>query len=159
MNHVKNNKKPIKTKKGMWVIDRVQIFTTLCTSISFFPHILCGLRHGFSNYVNGYFWDGLTHRYPNNCDLETYMCKIHVQKAWPIENHKMTWCPFYSHGLTSISAWISNYIHWKMWDKITYPFPNSNGATVEVWELISYFIPHITEYWLLIHGGITVNLG
>ena len=40
-----------------------------------------------------------------------------------------------------ISAWISNYIHYDMWDEITYPFPNSNGATVEVWEWISYFIP------------------
>ena len=25
----------------------------------------------------------------------------------------------------------------KMWDEITYPFPNFNGATVEVWEWIS----------------------
>ena len=39
-------------------------------------------------------------------------------------------------------AWISN--HWpsEMWDKITYPFPNFNGATVEVWEWISNFISH-----------------
>ena len=29
-----------------------------------------------------------------------------------------------------------------MWDEITYPFPNFNGATVEVWEWISIFIPH-----------------
>ena len=28
------------------------------------------------------------------------------------------------------------------WDEITYPFPNFNGATVKVWEWISYFIPH-----------------
>ena len=28
-----------------------------------------------------------------------------------------------------------------MWDEITYPFPNSNS--VEVWEWISNFIPHI----------------
>ena len=27
-----------------------------------------------------------------------------------------------------------------MWDKITYLFPNFNGATVEVWEWISNFI-------------------
>ena len=26
----------------------------------------------------------------------------------------------------------------KVWDEITYPFPNFNGATVEVWEWISY---------------------
>ena len=29
----------------------------------------------------------------------------------------------------------------KMWDEITDPFPNFNGATVEVWECISNFIP------------------
>ena len=26
---------------------------------------------------------------------------------------------------------------------MTYPFPNINGATVEVWKWISNFIPHI----------------
>ena len=31
-----------------------------------------------------------------------------------------------------ISAWISNYIHYNVWDEITYPFLNFNGATVEV---------------------------
>ena len=40
--------------------------------------------------------------------------------------------PFYKHGLTLIPAWISNYIHYKVWDEITYPFLNFNGATVEV---------------------------
>ena len=30
-----------------------------------------------------------------------------------------------------------------MWDDITYPFPNFNGCTVEVWEWISNFIPPI----------------
>ena len=29
-------------------------------------------------------------------------------------------------------TWISNYIHYKVWDEITYPFLNFNGATVEV---------------------------
>ena len=29
-------------------------------------------------------------------------------------------------------AWISNYIHCNVWDEITYPFLNFNGATVEV---------------------------
>ena len=31
-----------------------------------------------------------------------------------------------------------------MWDEITCPFPNFNGATVEVWEWTSNFIPHFT---------------
>ena len=29
---------------------------------------------------------------------------------------------------------IFDYIHFKVWDEITYPFPNSNGYAVEVWE-------------------------
>ena len=31
-----------------------------------------------------------------------------------------------------IPTWISNYIHYKVWDEITYPFLNFNGGTVEV---------------------------
>ena len=36
------------------------------------------------------------------------------------------------------------YIHMvsKMWDEITYPVPSFNAATVEIWEWVSYFIPH-----------------
>ena len=45
---------------------------------------------------------------------------------------KKCWAPFYKHGLTLTLAWISNYIHYEMWDEITYPFLNFNGATVEV---------------------------
>ena len=54
--------------------------------------------------------------------------------------------PFYYHDLTLILVWINNYIHCKGWDEITYPFPNFNGATVEICEWISYFIPHFTEH-------------
>ena len=38
-------------------------------------------------------------------------------------------------------ARICNYTHYKMWDEITYLFPNFNGA--KVW--ISNFIPRLTE--------------
>ena len=54
--------------------------------------------------------------------------------------------PFYQLGLTLIPAWICNYIHYKMWDENTYPFPNFNGTTVEVWEWISNFIAHFTGH-------------
>ena len=40
--------------------------------------------------------------------------------------------PFYLLGWTLIPAWISNYIHYKLLDEITYPFLNFNGCTVEV---------------------------
>ena len=50
--------------------------------------------------------------------------------------------PFYYRGFTLIPVWISNHMSNKMWDKITYPFPNFNGCRVEVVEWISNFIPH-----------------
>ena len=40
--------------------------------------------------------------------------------------------PFYYHGLTLIPACISNYMPSKVWDEITNPFLNFNGATVDV---------------------------
>ena len=33
-----------------------------------------------------------------------------------------------------------------MWVEKAYPLPNFNGTTVEVWEYISYFIQHFTDY-------------
>ena len=37
---------------------------------------------------------------------------------------------------------MSNYMPSKVWDEITYPFPNFNGCTVEVWEWVSNFMSH-----------------
>ena len=53
---------------------------------------------------------------------------------------------FYEHGLTLIPVWISNYIYYKLWDEIIYPFLNFNGCNVEVYEWISNFIPHFTGH-------------
>ena len=39
--------------------------------------------------------------------------------------------PFNLPGLTSIPAWIGNYTHHKVWDEITYPFPNFNNAPLK----------------------------
>ena len=43
-----------------------------------------------------------------------------------------------------------------MWDEITYPFPNSNGSAIEVWEWIGEVISSHTSrgMWLLIHARI-----
>ena len=53
-----------------------------------------------------------------------------------------TWGPFYRHVLTLIPAWISNHMHRKVWDEVSYPLPNFNNSTVEVMEWISNFIPY-----------------
>ena len=52
--------------------------------------------------------------------------------ARPFTPSHFNWGPFYWHELTVIPAWISNHIHYKVWDGITYPFLNFNGAIVEV---------------------------
>ena len=49
---------------------------------------------------------------------------------WHLYIESAPWVPFYLHGLTLIQSWISNYRPGKVWDKITYPFLNFNGATV-----------------------------
>ena len=51
---------------------------------------------------------------------------------WNIEILQYNSSPFYKHGLTLIPAWISNHMPSKVWDEITYPFLNFNGAAVEV---------------------------
>ena len=43
--------------------------------------------------------------------------------------------------LTLIPAWVSNQKNSNVWDGIIYPFPNLNGCIVDVWELISNFVP------------------
>ena len=49
-------------------------------------------------------------------------------------------------SVTSIPTWINNHIDWQMWDVITYPIPNTVGCTVEVWEWVSNFIPHLIRH-------------
>ena len=40
--------------------------------------------------------------------------------------------PFYLHGLTLITTWISNHMPSKVWVEITFQFLNFNGCTVEL---------------------------
>ena len=62
------------------------------------------------------------------------------------EDYDFSWI---TRGLFYLLSWlnvnptcISNYIHHKVWDEITYPFPNIKGCTVEVWIWIINFVPH-----------------
>ena len=72
----------------------------------------------------------------------------HIYLLMPIfsasPGHQQPSGQFYSHELTYIPAWVTNCIYYTLWDEI--PFPNFNGSAVEVWELISNFIPHFTEH-------------
>ena len=65
-----------------------------------------------------------------------------------------------TYSVTLNPAWISNYIHYTVWDEITYPILNFNGATVDVKEWISNFIPHFIAYgitltWFKLYYGNT----
>ena len=42
----------------------------------------------------------------------------------------------------------------KVWDEITYQFPNFNDATLEVWEWMGNFVPRFKINWLVIHAGV-----
>ena len=54
-------------------------------------------------------------------------------------NINLSPCP---HLHVVINSGISNHMTHKIWNEITYQFPNFNGATVEVWEWISCFTLH-----------------
>ena len=58
--------------------------------------------------------------------------------------------PFHYEGLILIPTYIS-ITCLVVLDEITFPFPNFNGATVEVWEWISNFIQHF------VMGVIVIN--
>ena len=60
-----------------------------------------------------------------------------------------SWDHSYRHELSLIPAWISNYTNHKVWDEATYPFPNFNGAIVDVCEWISNFIPYFTLHVII----------
>ena len=62
----------------------------------------------------------------------TFVLFLNSEIALVVDPSSTTSGPFYLHGLTLILAWISNHMASKMWDEITYPFLNFNGATVEV---------------------------
>ena len=56
---------------------------------------------------------------------------------------------FYKQILTLTSVWLSSHMPSEVWDEITYPFPNFNGGTFEVWEWISNFLPHFTGHVII----------
>ena len=72
-------------------------------------------------------------------------CIIHIRQSRIMMGlHTLVcesaWTSAISHVLT---AWITNFIHYEEWDEVTDPFLKFNRLTVEVWERISNFIPHL----------------
>ena len=63
--------------------------------------------------------------------------------------HRHYWGPLYKDGLALIPVWISIHMPSKVWGEITYPFPNFNGHTIEVWERMSNVTPHFMIYVII----------
>ena len=59
-------------------------------------------------------------------------------------NQSSLWVGFIvmSRGLRLTPAWISSHMPSKVWDEITHPFANFNGANLEVWEWTNNFSSH-----------------
>ena len=93
---------------------------------------------------------------------DVIMCKDQVKCMQPDPRHpehdntKQSWVNVssprnpYSNRGPFLLTWINlNAIMYKflhpllVWDEITYPFPNFNDCTVEVWEWINDLIPHL----------------
>ena len=78
----------------------------------------------------------------------------------------MTKGPFYYHGVTLVLAWISKSICFKVWNEITYPLWEFNGAGIEVWEWISNFFTYsyafafrcFYVYGLSVHPSICLSV-
>ena len=69
----------------------------------------------------------------------------HCDEFWKLGHHQgpllRTWMNFNP-------AWMNNHMLSKVWDEITYPFPNFNGCTVVVWEWIRNFTFYNGCNWL-----------
>ena len=87
----------------------------------------------------------------NTCPVYTYVsvtnmiCYLNpnlINTEWILQLLVLSKKAHLSPGAPVTPAWISNHMSNEVWDEITYPFPNFNGCTVEVWEWKSNFIPH-----------------
>ena len=69
-----------------------------------------------------------------NSQLRMSVIRYAVGRLTESDCHLGNQGPFYYYGLTSNPAWIRNHMLRKVLDALTYPFPNLNGCTIEVYE-------------------------
>ena len=79
---------------------------------------------------------GVRHPFAVDCIIVRGKNPLYIWKTWMVQVRVTTQRQ-------------RNYIHYKMWDEVTHPFPNFNVCTLKVWEWISNFIPHCTEHLII----------
>ena len=135
---------------GSWELSRsTQLGISLCqVRIPWLkPPILWNMQLFYDLYVESMSWDAWFRKQakPKQGHLSPFDSKSMCIEWFVVRPAVVTSLKTsYLHGLTYIPAWISNYIQYKVWDEIIYPFLNFNGVTGEVWEWISNFIRHFT---------------
>ena len=67
---------------------------------------------------------------------------LYVQAGIFIGFDLISGTPFPARDWLLILTRMNNYMPSKVWDGITYPFPNFNVSTVEFWQRVSNFIPY-----------------
>ena len=115
--------------------DRTQVVPMLAPWILLSGMVCCLMA--LSHYLNQCWW-----RYLNYLWNTSMAVWRHHGNAYSFRNIT-TLNSFYWHGLTLITARISNHMLSKVWDGITYAFLNFNSCTTEVKEWTSNFIPHM----------------
>ena len=108
------------------------------------PHTKGQLRGKCFHLMTSSWWDDF-------CQSEVWSCpRFTGGVLYAISKNHLTKNEIATLGLQAWinfnQAWISNYIHYKMWDEIIYPFSNFTSCTVEVWEWISNLISHFTGH-------------
>ena len=72
-------------------------------------------------------------------NLKIYICKNNHYRTTAEQNNARTPCVHYLGPLLQTRINFDPHMSCKMWDEFIYPFTNSNGCTVDVWEYhISY---------------------
>ena len=80
----------------------------------------------------------------------TASCTIQLKFSWTVFSQSTLVVlfvfsdSFCQHELTLILAWINNYIHYKVWDSMTYPFPSLINAAIEE----RYVNRDLGQHWL-----------
>ena len=73
------------------------------------------------------------------------LCHLNIHNTTVISSDAPTISmTFYYRGFTYIPKRISNYIHYKACDELTYPFQNINDWTIDIWLWINNIIPDFT---------------